>query len=261
MGSERLMRHIAEDVQKALVRMADDPIAKIALRLKLAPTTVKAYRSAMIRAGKLQPRKRIATPDDIARIRRLATQGLSLVGIAERVGISTDQTWRLMRREGITLGGDVWSLTELQRLFGVGRDTVRIWRAREWIAPTLIKGDEAKRGIAQRVSRSDLQRFVRERDAWPTYNPALIQDDALRALALRVRELAGGEWVQLTELANRAGIVPTAVDKRLSNGWLAGWEWTRVGNWRFVWWPAKQLLPPYVERDRFGWRKRRQEAA
>lgn len=246
-------------VRQQLQRLADRPLAEQAMRLDLARTTIKTYRSALIRAGLLQPRARQATPEDIARMRRLADQGLSLAGIAERIGISTEQCWRVMRREGIARGREVWNLGAIARLFDVSRDATEQWRDAGWLTLTPARGDEFQRGIPQRATRADLVRFVHERAAWPSYSPSRIADSALCELAEAARRHAGGAWVPLADVAERAGIVAHAVRKRATTtDWLAGWEWTQIGRAWYLWWPNGATLPPYTPRDAWETRRARQ---
>jgi DNA-binding transcriptional MerR regulator len=259
MGQVQL-RQINPATQSQLIALADMPIPEQARQLGLTPCTVKTYRSTLIRAGLIRPRARTATPDDIARMRRLAGQGLSLAGIAERIGISTEQCWRVMRREGIALHGEHWGLRALEQLFDVSRNVVEQWRDENWLTLIPARGETFQKGVAQQASRADLTRFLHVRAAWPSYTPARVADPALRALAEQIRSYAGGAWVPLIEVAQRAGIEPHAVRKRAATSpWLAGWDWTRIGRAWFLWWPTGATLPVYVPRD--AWQTRRARMA
>lgn len=239
-----------------LRKLSDLPISTQAKRLGLSPNTIRAYRSAMIRSGLLQPKIRSATPADEARIARLAARGLSVRGITERVGLGRVQVSEVLRSVDRT--GERWGLKALVALFGVSDEAVRAWRDAGWLALTPARGDEYVKGVAQVASRDELRRFIHVREAWPSYSPALIVDEELRALALQVRRLAGGEWLSLTEIACRASIGVEAVPKRMRHGWLADWPQTRCGRARFVWVPTGAEMPEYVERD--PWTKRRAQA-
>jgi lambda repressor-like predicted transcriptional regulator len=253
--------YISEDIRKALIKMNGRPLRQQAEQLGLAPTTIRNYRSALIKVGLLPPMRRSAVPEDVERIRRLIQRGMSLAGVAERVGISTDTCWRIMRRHKIARTAEVWSGREIMALFGVHRRTLVHWRNEGWLALLQTRGDQFTSGAPQRATRDDLVRFLHVREAWPAYVPNLITDPALRALALQVRRVAGGEWVGLKELAARARLSIDATAKRLRKGWLGAWPQTLHGRERFVWWPAGAPLPEYVERPRYRPRPPRHAAA
>lgn len=249
---------ISETTQAALRELACRPLKEQAKQLGLSLTTVKTYRSALIRAGLLHPAPRpdAVSASDIARIRRLAALGYSHRGIAECVGISPRWVTELAQQHGIYVGKEkrgVWTMTGLEALFDVPDSVVELWRVRGWLHPhTSLPGREGSHGVYLYVDRASLQSFIREeRAAWLTYRPEALADEQLRALAIRVRELAGGRWVHSTEVAERAGFNKIAtVWKRCSLGWLDGWEWVSIGRSRYLWWPDGAELPPYERKER-----------
>lgn len=240
------LNDVPASTQKKLIEYAHKPLRWIAKRLKLSHNTVKAYRSAMIKGGLIASRRRHVTDEDIARIRRLAAYGYSLVGIAERMDMPRGTIWRITRQCHIELcPSDMWSLTDLERLFQISDKMPNIWRRHGWIVGTPASGDEPARGVTLWLTRRELQHLVRTQDAWPTFNPWHIRDADLRADAVRCRELAGGRWVSLAEVCAAAGVQYGTISKREANGWLDGWRWVRIGRARWLWWPDGAILPPY----------------
>lgn len=258
-----LLHQIPEATRAALVRLADRPLTEQAQKLGLTRKTIQSYRSVMIRAGLLAPRYRALREDDAGRIARLAALGYNAVGIAGYVGISERRVRALAQERKIVIGAvaNVWTAQGAAALFDVTDKIVRLWRRQGWLDAAATSGDTWRHGVRWAITRVELQRFLHERRAWPTYEARLITDPELRALATRLRELAGGRWVNLQQLAGLAGVVPTAAARRIARGWLDGWEDLRLAGQWYFWWPDGASLPVYVERDRWAWRRQRQEAA
>ena len=248
---------IRPELRRRLRALNDLPLDAQAQRLGLSRPQVERLRSTLIQAGELPSKRRALAADGAARIRRLAGHGLRIADIAARMELSYERTLRLMRQHGIVMPEvERWTIAHLERLLGVTDDAIYLWIERGWL-PTRDAADE--RDVRKRyrvITRQDLQRFLHERDAWPSYEPRLCQDDALRELGEALRRHAGGRWLSRKELAREAGLAPNSLNSRLDGGWLSGWRWVRHRRARYVWWPDGALLPA-PQGDRWASRRAR----
>lgn len=256
------LNRISKKTQEALIQMNGLTLSHQAAELRLALTTVRAYRSTLIKAGMLKSRvKRFAdfTPDQIDRVRRLASYGYSHSGIAQLTEFSVPQVGRICKEHNIKTGEGYWTLADLEQVMGIPESTVERWRDEEWITPQLTKEvggrRRSRRSVRQLVTRRDMVDFLTIRAAWPSYQPSNINDPELRQAAEMMRCSARGRWVPLSDVADMAGIYFTRVARRMKNGWLADWEWTTIGRARYLWMPDGSMLPPYIER----WKGRKQK--
>lgn len=247
------IHNIPEPTRAALIAMERTPIREQAESLGLAYTTVKQYRSAMIKAGLVRPLTKCATAADVRRLRVLAANGYGIAGAAQCLEMSDSQVAELASRHKIRFGHGWWHLTGLESLMGVSEDAITHWRAREWLTPQASSEPRGKRhgyrGIYLRVNHRDLVAFLSIREAWMTYAPEGIQDAELRRIAQMYRDTAGGRWVSAKELAGMAYLHITSLRKRLARGW-PGWEMARYGRMRFFWMPTGAALPPYIEQSK-----------
>jgi transposase len=239
----RPLHHIPEPTRQALIKLHELPIAVQSKRIGIAAGTIQNYRSALIQAGLIPPKRRITTASDAARMRRLYVQGYSIKAIAPRVGMNRKHCGSVLRG---AMRAETWTANQIKRLFMVSIATVRWWRDRDWLP--LVTSDAYTSGSPQRADRAMLARFVHVREAWPSYAPGQISDPALRAIAEHARRHAGGHWASVPELAAAAHLDRDSLTQRLRHGWLADWPQVYYGRFRFVWWADGVELPPYSMR-------------
>lgn len=260
------LARIPKPTREALIKMCGFSLDHQAAELGLSRYQVKRYRSALIAAGQLEPRKprvRIFPPEQVAHVRRLASYGYSHVGIAQIVELSETQVKRLCDRHGITTGVGFWSMSDLEQIMGVSRWAVAVWQKQEWITPQPAKDTSNRKrrsGIYHRITRREMVSFLTIRAAWPSYHPDRINDPELRQTAEMLRRNARGRWVSLREVADMACVEVTCITGRRKNGWLADWEWTGYGRGIYLWMPDGSVLPPYIERPKNAWMQKRRAA-
>lgn len=235
---------IDKALRKRLRELHALSIDEQAERLKLTRSQVMRLRSTLIQLGELPSKRRSLAADGPERIRRLLAQGLRLKDVAARMELPYERLLRLMREHGIDVPVvERWTVEELVVMLGVTNDLIRFWIERGWLH---TRDTTEERGVRKRyrvITRQELQQFLHERDAWPTYEPRLFQDQALRELGEALRRYAGGRWVSRKELALMAGIKACSLNSRLETGWLADWRWVHLRRSQFVWVPDGATLP------------------
>lgn len=196
------------------------------------------------------------TDQEFAALRDLAAEGLNPTAIAYQMqreyGRPLAGTYHQIARLGgvEALRGERQFLVRSQRqvaeLFGEDPKLVHIWITRGWLKADRYrprrKTERRNGGPTKLISEFALLAFLAVPEAWPSYDPARIEDPDLRAEAERLRAEAGGGWVKVADLARQLHYTPWG----LRRAWVAYPYERRVTQWRrdhYLWAPD---VPAFV---------------
>lgn len=130
------------------------------------------------------------------------------------------------------------SLRGVSLLFGVSPKQVQRWVERGWLKVYRdIKPKHARtQDVIPRahfcVSDDHLMQFLECRISWVTWDANRITDPDWQAAALDIRAGAGGEWLNVRDVAARYGYSPSVVWDWIKLGILQA---TRITNSYYVW--------------------------
>lgn len=178
----------------------------------------------------MTPPRHLWTPAQIANLRALVDEGYSYDDIAARLGRTRGavamQCKRL--RAGMRHTRAQLSAWEASRLLGMRNSyQVNLWIQRGWLA--------ARKGATNhwRIGWRDLITFIETRDNWMSYDPARIQDKALRAHLAQLQARSGGRWLTTAAVAHRYHAALNSVEHWIRRGYLpaifrrrAYWVWS-----------------------------------
>lgn len=210
-------------------------IAEQAADLNLSVGYVRMVRSALIKAGTLNPAKR-------AKCRLWTAAEWAGVVARLRAGATVKEAGKPAKRtrESVELealrrhttiaevrAGYVWSANTLAAALGVDYTVIVRW----------IKGGNLKKargGTVGRITRAAVERVLSDRYQWPSFSPDAIRDPHFRAFARGERIKAGGDWMSAKEYAHERGYVPESMRKRMRDG-REDVTCARIGNEWFMW--------------------------
>lgn len=200
-------------------------------------------RSLLIRAGRIDPRRRKYMPlwskDEDAQLLELLTEGLPLARIATRLHRTCCAvTCRCRKIGGVSWlrrpkdGHQVRTIDEVAALFGSHEGQVHYWIDAGWLA---ARQNRKKRGSHWLITDAALMDLISNRLTWFAWKAERITDPDWKAHALWERERARGCWLTTGEAGQRIGISRTAVLRQIQEGRLPG---TRHGQQRYYVWSA-----------------------
>lgn len=174
-----------------------------AAKLQARPATLRDWRRRLIARGLLDPatraRRRPVTIREREAVCRLWRDGWSHQQIAEARGCAKIRIERIIRHAGLTAADRTprIRMQEAADTLGIPYATFRGWVAMGALPDLRLPGQ-----WAYSWTRDDLLAFLADRRYWMAWSPAQITDPALRQRAEDLRRQAGGNWLQLSEIAD-----------------------------------------------------------
>lgn len=188
------------------------------------------------------PPQAFVLPDPIARAVEMIQDGQPMAEIARQLNMASVRALRWhLARYGVRVrdvrrapAARVFSLERLAALFSSTPTRIRRWIRMGALVATRNE-TEKRRSPRQRmvlITEQAVLDFLAVREQWPSWEPASITDSDLRMEAERLREEAGGHWVQLAAWARAHGYTPNAASQWVAAGLIPAIPYGRV---LYVW--------------------------